>query len=141
MNSLFLIRTNYGANYTDGVLLLNDNFFCYTLEDRTRKPGDAKIPGETAIPAGKYKVIVNKSARFGKYMPLLLDVPNFEGIRIHGGNKSEDSLGCILVGFKKIKPGHIYNSASNKLTEKIMGQPCTIEIINTGFKYYRGEGA
>lgn len=82
-------HSTIGEMYVDGV------FECYTLEDVVR---DQKIPGKTAIPAGTYKVIINKSNRFKRLLPLLIDVPNFEGVRIHTGNTHEDSSGCLLVG-------------------------------------------
>jgi len=57
-----------------------------------------KIKGITAIPAGKYKVILTFSNRFKKVLPLLMNVPNFSGVRIHSGNTAEDTSGCIIVG-------------------------------------------
>jgi hypothetical protein len=75
--------------YVDGV------FECYTLEDVVRP---SKIYGEAAIPAGTYKVIINMSNRFKRLLPLLLNVPNYEGIRIHPGNTDKDTEGCILPG-------------------------------------------
>lgn len=60
-----------------------------------------KVMHETAIPAGTYKVAVSFSRRFKRDLPILLDVPGFEGIRIHPGNTAEDTSGCILVGTTK----------------------------------------
>lgn len=80
---------------TIGELLIDGIFECYTLEDIERP---VKIKSETAIPKGTYKVIINQSNRFKRLMPLVLNVPNFEGIRIHSGNTNHDTEGCILVG-------------------------------------------
>lgn len=64
-----------------------------------------------SIPKGSYRVIINHSARFNKDLPLLLNVPGFEGIRIHTGNKVSDTEGCILVGYNRRK-GMVLNSRS-----------------------------
>lgn len=93
-----LIRTDFGTDYTMGELWINDVFFCYTCEDEIRHN---KVSGETAIPYGTYKVIINMSNRFRRELPLLLDVPGFAGIRIHTGNTDDDTEGCILVGKTK----------------------------------------
>ena len=82
-------------NSTIGELTIDGKFECYTLEDKER---EVKIKCETAIPKGTYKVIINQSNRFKKLLPLVLNVPNFEGIRIHPGNTNHDTEGCILVG-------------------------------------------
>ena len=79
---------------TRGVLLLNGTLIAVTLEDVLR---DTKVQGETAIKSGKYDVIVNHSPRFNQIMPLLLDVPQFTGVRIHKGNTPRDTDGCIIV--------------------------------------------
>ena len=83
------------ASATFGMLEIPNFFRCYTLEDVERPE---KIKGFTAIPKGKYQVILSYSPRFGRMMPLLLNVPNFDGVRIHSGNASGDTEGCLLVG-------------------------------------------
>jgi len=82
---------------TIGNMYINADRFCYTLEDRVR---DEKIYGETAIPEGRYKLVYDYSDHFGKTMPHVLNVPGYEGIRIHSGNTDKDTLGCILIGFE-----------------------------------------
>lgn len=91
---------------TLGSLSVDGQFECFTLEDVVREvPEEAvetwKIPGETAIPSGTYEVIVNLSTRFGRLLPLLLNVPGFQGVRIHSGNAAADTEGCILVGGRR----------------------------------------
>ena len=89
-------RLHRTDNSTIGELTIDGKFECYTLEDKERE--FIKIKGETAIPKGTYKVIINQSNRFKRLLPLLIGVPNFEGVRIHAGNSNHDTEGCILVG-------------------------------------------
>lgn len=98
---------------TIGELLVDGIFECYTLEDAER---DVKIKGETAIPKGTYNVIINESTRFKRLLPLLLNVPNFEGVRIHSGNSNHDTEGCILVGQSRNKN---YIGQSRKAFDKL----------------------
>lgn len=121
-------RTFLGKDYTIGKMYLDGAYFCDTLEDTVR-PAGHKIYGETAIPAGKYKVIKTMSPRFKKLLPLICDVPGFAGVRIHAGNTAADTEGCILVGENKIK-GKVINSqiTMNKLMAKL-DEENTIEII------------
>lgn len=111
---LKLQRIFKAETYTIGKLFIDGVYFCDTLEDKVR---DVKIKGITAIPTGKYKVKITMSNRFKKLMPLLIDVPNFEGVRIHSGNTSEDTEGCILVG-KNSETGKVTNSRNT--FEKLM---------------------
>ena len=114
---------------------------CFTLEDTVREPG-VKIPGKTAIQAGKYDLVVDRSNRFSKiaghdvYLPRLLNVPQFEGIRIHSGNTPLDSAGCVLVGMGWDERMNLRYSRS--ALEKLMfilkdvrmgSEKCQIEII------------
>lgn len=96
---LTLKRTTFTDKSTIGELSIDGTFFCYTLEDIVRN--GPKVMHETAIPYGTYEVVVNMSNRFKRLMPLLLGVPNFEGIRIHSGNTAAHTSGCILVGMQK----------------------------------------
>jgi hypothetical protein len=96
-------RIHKEPEYTVGKISIDGEPAGFTLEDAVREvPGQAvetwKIAGETAIPTGTYQVIMNWSQRFGKVMPLLVDVPGFSGIRIHPGNTDADTEGCLLVG-------------------------------------------
>ena len=100
MLKMKLVRKEYTDKSTIGSLYFDDVFECYILEDCVRM---FKIPGKTAIPAGIYKVIISFSNRFQCDMPLIVDVPNFTGIRIHWGNSDKDTEGCPLTGQTKKK--------------------------------------
>ena len=107
---LKLLRKYKKPTYTIGTLSVDGAYFCDTLEDRVRDLViERKVKGSTAIPAGRYRVILNWSPRFKKPLPLLLDVPHFEGIRIHAGNTAKDTEGCILVG-RNTQPGTVTES-------------------------------
>ena len=98
---LILTRIARKAEYTIGRLEdENGKRICDTLEPTWRdyKGGEMKIPKKSAIPEGTYRVVTTYSLRFRKYLPLLVGVPGFEGVRIHAGNTSRDTEGCILVG-------------------------------------------
>ena len=87
--------------YTVSRLLIDGEYFCDVLEDTVRT--GPKVWGETAIPAGTYKMRLSLSARFGRVLPEILNVPDFTGIRMHGGTTAEDSHGCLLVGINEVK--------------------------------------
>lgn len=92
LNRIFL-----GSSATIGELYVDREHIADTLEDRVRPEGE-KIYGKTAIPEGTYEMVLSYSPRFKKILPEILNVPNFTGIRIHCGNSSADSSGCVLVG-------------------------------------------
>lgn len=91
------------------MLLVDGKYFCDTLEPQVRDlnhngffdNGEKKVAGKTAIPYGTYKVTLTLSPRFGRILPLLHDVKEFVGVRIHSGNTADDTQGCILVGFNR----------------------------------------
>ena len=119
---LRLTRKYKGPNYTIGSLYINNKYFCDTLEDVDRgldykmtlsEIKSKKIQDQTAIPTGVFKVSLHEiSLRFKnrswaiKYdgkIPRLINVPGFDGVLIHVGNTDKDTLGCILVGYNKVK--------------------------------------
>ena len=106
MKTLTLTRIAKRTDYTIGRLEDENGVkICDTLEPTWRdfKGGELKVPRKSAVPEGTYPVVVTKSWKFGKYLPLLVGVPGFEGIRIHSGNTVNDTEGCILVGQNLIK--------------------------------------
>lgn len=107
INEIHLYRKWYTKNTTIGELHFEGKFFCFILEDFCRDlnrdgdlndQGEAKVHGQTCIPAGRYQVIISMSTRFKKLMPELVDVAGFAGIRVHPGNDSIDTDGCLLTG-------------------------------------------
>ena len=97
-----------GEGFTPGELYYNGVRFCFSVEDEDRRletKSEEKVYGRTAIPRGRYRLLNTFSHRFQRVLPILLDVPGFEGVRIHGGNRAEDSLGCILVGAVRTTTG------------------------------------
>jgi hypothetical protein len=130
---LLLHRRFLGEDYTIGSLYIGteseNEYFCDTLEDVDRGLTQSmpleeikriKIPHETAIPTGVYKVIVNLSPAKKRMLPRLLDVPGFSGILIHRGNTKSDSSGCILVGENKVKGKVINSTACEKRLVEIL---------------------
>lgn len=105
---------------TIGGLFIDGEFFCSTLEDVDRgltsvdtlaKIKEIKVQNQTAIPSGRYEVIIDMSTRFKKLMPHIINVPGFEGIRIHPGNSDVDTDGCIILGvWNKVDADWLSNS-------------------------------
>jgi hypothetical protein len=112
-------RFEFKDTHTVGKMYVDGVYECYTLEDVVRN--GTKVLGKTAIPIGTYKLIIDASTRFKQDMPHILDVPNFTGVRIHSGNTSADTDGCILVGSTWVGKDFIGNSkiAYKKLFDKL----------------------
>lgn len=116
--------------YTMGWLYINGDYFCDTLEDTDRMLyndmavtaiAKTKVAGQTAIPYGRYAVKMTFSARFQRLMPLVCNVPCFDGVRIHAGNTAKDTAGCILLG-ERAGGGLLKNS--RKMCEKLYNMIC-----------------
>lgn len=124
---LILNRKWLKENYTIGKLFIEGKLFSDVLEDKVRElhdfnhdgdfmdPEEGKKYGETAIPCGRYQIIVSHSPKLKRRLPLLLNVEGFEGIRIHAGASAKNSEGCILVG-KNTKPGRLENGGYYETT-------------------------
>ena len=120
--NITLNRIAKKSKYTIGKLYIDGEYFCETLEDKDRfiEAGGVKIYGKTCIPRGTYRLVITMSNRFKKELPLLLNVPQFEGIRIHAGNTAADTDGCILLGRTR-RNNFVENSrdAVNEFIEKL----------------------
>lgn len=129
-----VVRQQFLEDRTLGELFVNGKHFCYTLEDPVRGAG-IKIKDKTAIPAGVYRLDVNKSPSFGRNMVQILDVPNFEGIRCHGGNTPDNTSGCILIAYQNAAGNKIYQTAEAEFTSVVRnlldtGDDCFIVIVD-----------
>lgn len=130
---LELIRLPGPRNW--GRLSVDGAFYCDTLEDADRRleAGGIKIPGQTAPPLGTYRIIIDWSYKFNKAMLHLLDVPQFDGVRVHGGVDEDDTDGCILVGVRQhevLMHGIAASGALRGLVASAIarGQECWITI-------------
>jgi hypothetical protein len=124
----FLYRHYLGETYTIGKLYNVKQYLCDTLEDKVRDlnkdgdlddPGEGKVFGETAIPYGRYRVILTWSPKFKRLMPEVLLVKHFTSIRIHALTTEKETLGCIGVGENKIK-GKLINSRAKEILITIL---------------------
>lgn len=117
---LEVLRKYFAETYTIGKFSADVKYLCDTLEDKVRElhdinhdgdfdeSGEGKVYGETAIPCGRYRVLFTYSMKLKRSLPILLEVPGFSGIRIHGLKTAKGTLGCIGVGENKVK-GQLIN--------------------------------
>lgn len=134
-------RKTFTTASTCGEMWVDGEFECYTLEDEMREKEFVpvalwKVGGKSAIPVGTYDVVIDRSARFNRLMPHILNVPGFTGVRIHCGNTAADTEGCILVGAEKTSDyiGHsklAFESFFPQLQDAIQrGERCTVTVTN-----------
>ena len=135
---LRLERKYRNNNYCIDKLYINGKYFSDVLEDPDRGLTDTmsleeikkvKIKGNTCIPYGTYNITITYSPRFKKNLPLLNNVKGFDGIRIHSGNTPQDTEGCLLPGFNKVK-GQVIDSRVT--TDKLIAQ--IQQALNKGEK-------
>lgn len=105
--NIVIERLQKDPDVTIGSMTVDGEWQCWTLEDTVRELDGVpvaswKIPGETAIPRGTYRVIIDLSNRFQRLLPLLINVPGYAGVRIHAGNTAANTEGCILVGSDRL---------------------------------------
>jgi len=153
--NLKVVRYSSQNDSTLGLLYIDGEFECHTLEDEHR---DEKVKHETRIPEGTYKIKLRTvggfHTRYSKHknekirskhkgMLHVTNVPGFEYILIHCGNDDDDTSGCLLVGNtannNKIKAGFIGDSqgAYSNMYPKVLealeaGEDVTIEYICIG---------
>lgn len=127
---LTLIRIANRPTYCIGKLYIDGEYLCDTIEDTDRGLDDSmdleeikkkKVKGETAIPTGIYPVYLTYSPKYKKQMPLIDNVKGYSGIRIHSGNTSKDTEGCLIVG-KNTKVGMVTDSRNtyNALMKELL---------------------
>lgn len=136
---LKLTRDIYSDTFTLGKLSINGEEKYFTVEDKDRclENGGVKVKAQTAIPKGTYKVDITFSPKYKKKMPILLNVPQFTGIRIHSGNDQDDTEGCIIVGMSRNEKTGWVSDSKKAITELYAllfdayekKEPITIEIV------------
>lgn len=137
---LKLVRKIGNAGFTEGRLYIDDVFECFTVEDADRRleSGGTKVQDKTAIPKGTYEVTLSMSNRFKKVLPEVLKVPGFTGVRIHAGNTSKDTEGCIIVGALNDSMDDDFVGASRIAMDRLMpklkkavkaGTKVTLEVV------------
>ena len=124
------IRTEAAMDRTHGLVFIDGDLFCHSLED-TARPDGVKIAKETCIPAGLYKLGMETSPKYGADTLTIFDVPMFQGIRIHGGNDINDTEGCPMYAFNRFG-AKIQGRADLELKKRLKaaGGSCLLVIVN-----------
>lgn len=129
-----LARVQCDPDVTIGDLMIDGKHAAWVCEDTVRPANALKVFGQTAIPYGMYHIVITYSPHFKRDLPLLVDVPGFEGVRIHPGNTPEDTEGCLLPGLvRELKGVGQSVAAFSAIFPRIeaaiaAGERCTIEI-------------
>lgn len=141
-------RKTFTRLSTIGTLSIDGRIECFTLEDFDRgltsdmsneQIVKGKVYGKTCIPYGTYEVAVTFSNHFGQFLPLLMNVPGFGGIRIHPGNTDRDTQGCLLLGTDKTKDRVINSRAAfGRVFEKIRAAMRTEKVYVEIVKFKEG---
>lgn len=137
-----LVRESMNTTSTEGKLYVDGKFECYTVEDTDRKLEtagcSAKVQDKTCIPRGTYNIIISYSNHFKKELIEVQKVPCYTGVRIHSGNSSKDSEGCIIVGSVNEKNTDDWVGGSKLAIDALQtkvaaalkaGQKVTLEIV------------
>jgi hypothetical protein len=119
MDLIQVHRRIYTDKSTIGDLYFDGAFECSTLEDPVRQ---TKLHGETAIPAGRYRLTIEPSPRYKRLMPRLNDVPGYSGVLIHWGNFPSDTQGCLLVGRYDPHSAPDFISSSRKAFDQLFAK-------------------
>lgn len=129
LGHLTLKRDTYTLKSTVGKLYAGPDFLCHTLEDVVRGE-NIKIKGETALPNGRYYVILTQSPRFKRLMPIIItELNGYEakmkgisilGSRFHGGNTHKHTEGCPLVAHNRLNDDLIQGTAEKDVTNKLI---------------------
>ena len=135
-----LVRKFQREGFIDGKLYINNGFECYTVEyiDILLENSVVKVQNQTTIPKGIYPITISMSTRFKKFLIEVLNVPQFEGVRIHSGNSSEDTDGCIIVGSINARDDDDWVGGSHLAYERLHtkvkkalsdGEKITLEVV------------
>jgi len=128
-------RFAYSLKSTIGQLIVDQYSWGVTLEDRIRPPG-IKVPGKTCIPEGLYPLAKRASPHLKRDVIWIQNVPGFEYVYFHSGNKPEDTDACLLVATTRTGNDHIGGGSlatEQRLFNYVNGrgwEGATLRVIN-----------